>query len=229
MRVAAVVPAAGAGERLGGSTPKQFASLGRVPVLVHTLRALEASSVEAIFVVVPPGQVRWCRQKLVRPYGFLKVRAVLAGGASRGGSVRRGVERVPPKFDFLLIHDGARPLVTPSLIEQVIAAAKEAGAALSAVPEVDTVKAGARGGWVHRTLRRDRLWRAQTPQAFRASLFREALRRASREGYDGTDDSSLAERAGYRVRVVEGDPNNIKITTPMDLALAGLLLKGKKS
>src|SRR3990172_8871881 len=117
MRVAAVVPAAGAGERLGGPTPKQFASIGGAPVLVHTLRALEASSVEAIFVVVPRGRVKWCRQKLIRPYGFQKVRAVLAGGATRGESVRRGVERVPPGFDLLLIHDGVRPLVRPSLIE----------------------------------------------------------------------------------------------------------------
>ncbi|MFQ5914483.1 MAG: 2-C-methyl-D-erythritol 4-phosphate cytidylyltransferase [Nitrospinota bacterium] len=236
-KTAAIVPAAGAGTRLGAAgakTFKQFRPLAGLPVLVHVLRALDRSSVDAVYVAAPPGQATWVRREMVRAYGVRKVRAVVSGGSSRGESVRKCVERVPAGFDVLLVHDGARPLVTPELIDAVTAAAYEHGAALAAVAETDTVKSVRRkgaGGWVRRTVSRESLWRAQTPQAFRAEGFREALRRAAESGFDGPDDASFVEGAGGRVWVVPGDFRNLKVTSPTDLMLAEALLSessGKK-
>lgn len=229
-RTAAVIPAAGAGTRFnapGAGASKQFAELCGLPLLVHVLRAFERSSVQGVYVAAPPGRVGWVRREMVRAYGLRKVRAVVAGGATRGESVRRCVERVPAGFDVLLVHDGARPLVTPELIDAVARAAYERGAALAAVPETDTVKSvrvHPGGGWVRKTARREELWRAQTPQAFRAEVFREALREAAEAGFGGTDDASYVERAGGRVWVVPGDPCNLKVTTPADLRVAEALL-----
>ncbi len=234
-KTAAVVPAAGAGNRFGAAAAensKQFQKLGGLPLLVHVLRALERSSVQAVYVAAPPGQVGWVRREMVRAYGIRKVRAVVTGGASRGDSVRRCVERVPAGFDVILVHDGGRPLVTPGLIDDVAAAAFAHGAALAAVPETDTVKSvrGRKGGgWVRRTVRRDSLWRAQTPQAFRAETFRDALRRAAETGFDGTDDASFVEEAGGRVWIVPGDLRNLKVTGPTDLLLAEALLGAESS
>ncbi|MFQ5692774.1 MAG: 2-C-methyl-D-erythritol 4-phosphate cytidylyltransferase [Nitrospinota bacterium] len=231
IKTAAIVPAAGAGTRFGAAedeASKQFRMLGGLPLLVHVLRALDRSMVRAVYVAAPPGRVGRVRGELVRAYGVRKVRAVVAGGATRGESVRRCVERVPAGFDVLLVHDGARPLVTPELIGRVAAAAYERGAALAAVPEIDTVKSVRSrpgGGWVRRTVRHESLWRAQTPQAFRAEVFREALRRAEETGFDGSDDASYVEAAGGRVWIVPGDWRNLKVTTPTDLALAEALLR----
>jgi len=232
IQIAAIVPAAGAGHRFGaegGEPSKQFRKLGGFPLLTHVLMALDRSSVQAVYVAVPPGQVAWVRREMVLPYGIRKVRAVLAGGATRGESVRRCVDRIPARFNVLLVHDGARPLVTPRLIDEVAAAAYERGAALAAVPETDTVKSvgktprGGGGGWVRRTERRESLWRAQTPQAFRAEVFRDALRNAAETGFDGTDDASFVEEAGGRVWIVPGDVHNLKVTNPTDLLIAEAL------
>jgi 2-C-methyl-D-erythritol 4-phosphate cytidylyltransferase len=143
IQIAAIVPAAGVGHRFGaegGEPSKQFRKLGGLPLLTHVLKALDLSSVQAVYVAVPPGQGAWVRRETVLPYGIRKVRAVLAGGATRGESVWCCVDKIPAKYNVLLVHDGARPLVTPRLIDEVAAAAYECGAALAAVPETDTVK-----------------------------------------------------------------------------------------
>ncbi len=235
VKAAAIIPAAGAGTRFGArgnEASKQFRDLGGLPLLVHVLRAFERSRVQAVYIAAPPGCAAWVRREMVRRHRIRKVRAVWAGGASRGESVRRCVERVPAVYNVLVVHDGARPLVTPALIDSVTAAAFAHGAALAAVPETDTVKSirksgaggpAGGGGWVRRTERREILWRAQTPQAFRAEVFRDALRRAAETGFDGTDDASFVEEAGGRVRIVPGDLRNVKVTDPTDLLLAEAL------
>ena len=240
VKAAAIIPAAGAGTRFGvrgNKASKQFHDLGGLPLLVHVLRAFERSSVQAVYIAAPRGRAAWVRREMVQRHRIRKVRAVWAGGASRGESVRRCVDRIPAGYNVLVVHDGARPLVTPALIDSVTAAAFEHGAALAAVPETDTVKSvrksgagepGGEGGergseWVRRTERRETLWRAQTPQAFRAEVFRDALRRAAETGFDGTDDASFVEEAGGRVRIVPGDVRNVKVTDPTDLLLAEAL------
>ena len=237
VKAAAIIPAAGAGTRFGvhgNKASKQFRDLGGLPLLVHVLRAFERSIVQAVYIAAPPGRAVWVRREMVQRHRIRKVRAVWAGGASRGESVRRCVDRIPAAYNVLVVHDGERPLVTPALIDSVTAAAFEHGAALAAVPETDTVKSvrksgtrepGEEGGgeWVRRTERRETLWRAQTPQAFRAEVFRDALRRAAETGFDGTDDASFVEEAGGRVRIVPGDARNVKVTDPTDLLLAEAL------
>ena len=239
---AAIVPAAGFGTRFsaaGSGSSKQFQHLDGLPLLVHVLRALERSSIDAVYIAAPPGRVTWVRREFVRAYGFRKVRSVVTGGSTRGESVRRCVERIPLSFDVLLVHDGARPLVTPELIDQVAEAAFDLGAALAAVPETDTIKrsrasstpkgqSGRPGGWVRKTMERETLWRAQTPQAFRSEIFRKALRNAERTGFDGTDDASFVEQAGGRVWIVPGDERNLKVTNPEDLLLAEALWSASK-
>lgn len=224
----------------GVKPSKQFQKLGGFPLLVHVLRALERSSVNAVYIAAPPGRVAWVRREIVQIYGFRKVRLVIKGGKTRGESVQRCVERIPESYDILLVHDSARPLVTPKLINQVAVAAYEYGAALAAIPETDTIKRvqfastpkGSNGpsrGWTRKTIEREALWRAQTPQAFRSEIFRKALLHAKRIGFNGTDDASYVERAGERVRLIPGDVRNLKVTNPEDLLLAEALQSMSKT
>ena len=236
-QVAAIVPAAGSSTRFGAAgvkSSKQFQKLGGFPLLVHVLRALELSYVNVVYIAAPPGRVTWVRREIVQAYGFRKVRLVIKGGKTRGESVQRCVERIPTSYDVLLVHDGARPLVTPRLINQVAAAAYESGAALAAIPETDTIKraqfastpkgvSGSSRSWTRKTVEREALWRAQTPQAFRSEIFRKALLHAKQIGFNGTDDASYVERVGERVRLIPGDVRNLKVTNPEDLLLAEAL------
>jgi 2-C-methyl-D-erythritol 4-phosphate cytidylyltransferase len=202
-RTAAVIVAAGSGARFGG--PKQFALLGGRPLVEWSCAAFQAHPrVEDIILVLP--ETAAGAEYLRR---FPKIRAV-AAGVSRLDERRTGV---------ILVHDGARPLVSAGLIDRVIEAAEKRGAAVPAVPCRDTLKE-IDGGRVVRTLDRGRLGRVQTPQGFASALLRRALAAASAEGISGTDEAALVERLGEEVAVVSGDPENIKITTPLDLIAA---------
>lgn len=150
---------------------------------------------------------------------------LVAGGAERGDSVRAGLEAIPEDAAVLLVHDAARPLVTRDVIDRTIAAARAGDCVVSAVPIVDTVKRVDTGGRVTETLDRNLLWRVQTPQAFPAAVLRAAYARAAMEGIHATDDATLVERFGGTVRVVEGAPENLKVTTPFDRVVAELLLR----
>jgi 2-C-methyl-D-erythritol 4-phosphate cytidylyltransferase len=203
---------------------KQGRLLGGRPVLRWTLDVLEATpAVRGVVVVVPTEDVDPWRRRLAR---CRKVRAVVAGGAERQESVARGLAMVPAAAGWILVHDGVRPCITPDLVTQVLAAARAHQAAIAALPVAETLKRG-RDGWVKETVDRDGLWAVQTPQAFRASLLREAHRRAAADGVLGTDEASLVERLGVRVRLVPGLPGNIKLTRPADLPLARSLLRGR--
>jgi 2-C-methyl-D-erythritol 4-phosphate cytidylyltransferase/2-C-methyl-D-erythritol 2,4-cyclodiphosphate synthase len=220
--VVAVVPAAGAGTRLGGARPKQFLPLAGRPLLTRTLMVLEATpQVQAVVVVCPPGAEDETRRACVQPYGLAKVAAVVPGGAQRQDSVAAGVAQAARLgADWLVVHDAARPLARPELFARVLAAAGQTGAAIAAVPAADTVKQAGEGDLAQATLDRSQLWLVQTPQVFRRDLLERALAQATAEGFYATDEAGLVERLGEKVKLVMGSRDNLKITTPEDLALA---------
>ncbi len=221
-RAAAVIPAAGRGERLGGATAKPFVMLCGRPMLQYALTALEqVSQIETVAVVVASDAVPRAWEIVRRTR--LSNAAVVLGGPDRQASVKCGLDALPPGPDLVLVHDGARPLLSPALASAVLAAAARDGAATAALPVTETVKRG-EDGWVRETLDRGSLHRIQTPQAFKRALLVRAHDAAMREGFRGTDDAVLVERLGERVRLVGGDPANLKVTVPDDLALAEALL-----
>ncbi|MCC6746628.1 MAG: 2-C-methyl-D-erythritol 4-phosphate cytidylyltransferase [Deltaproteobacteria bacterium] len=221
MHCSGLIVAAGKGQRMGGPLPKQFLTLGDRPVLAWTLQAFEAcDAVHSVVLVVAPGSEEEVRE-LLRPFGLTKLVAVRAGGAERADSVRQGLDALPQSATHVAIHDAARPLVRPEQIARAVSAAVETGAALLALPVRDTVKRG-EGGLVAETLDRRTLFLAQTPQVFALPLLRRAY--ATWNGDPVTDDVQLVERLGHPVRLVEGDPSNLKITVPEDLPLARAFL-----
>lgn len=213
--------AAGRGRRLGAGRNKVFLPLRGRPILVYALRALEESPhIGEIVVAVGPGEEDECR-RLVADHGFEKIRAVVAGGATRQESVRRALSYLGPEIKLVAVHDGARPFASCALVAAVIAAARTWGAAVPGVPPRDTVKIlEGQKQQVYKTLPREHLVAVQTPQVFARHLLEEAYARAEQEGFTGTDDACLVERLGHPVRVVPGDYRNLKITTREDLEVA---------
>jgi 2-C-methyl-D-erythritol 4-phosphate cytidylyltransferase len=221
MSVWAILVAAGRGERLGLDRPKAFAKLGDEPLLAEPLRRLDACPwVDGIVVVAPPG---WEEPAilLAEEEGCGKVRACVAGGETRSDSVREGLAEVAAGALVVLVHDAARPLVTDEVIERVLAPLSDGwDGAVPGLPVGDTLKRVGADGRVQETVTRDGLWAVQTPQAFAADV----LRRAQASGAGATDCAGLVEAAGGRVKVVEGDPRLLKVTSAADLAtVAGWL------
>lgn len=217
-RTAALVVAAGAGKRFGG--PKQFAYLRAKPVLEWTLERFQAhQAVDDIVLVLPDEQdLKHYRLR------YAKIVDIVRGGERRQDSVWQGFRLLPAsETGLVLVHDGARPLASADLVSRVIAAARVLGAAVPVLPVEETVKE-VREGTVVRTLDRSLLARAQTPQGFLYPLLQKALETARKDRFQGTDEASLAEHAGIPVGAVDGDPWNIKITTPVDLRIAEALL-----
>ena len=222
-----MVPAAGRGERLGEAVPKSLVQLAGRPLVQYALARLqEVPEIEAMVVAVPPGSVDvvWA---LAHDAALTKVVAVVPGGADRQTSVAAGLRALPPGPDLVLVHDGARPFLSARLASAVIAAAARDGSATAALPVSETIKRG-HDGWVRETLDRASLHRIQTPQGFRRALLEQAHEAASREGFHGPDDAVLVERLGNPVRLVLGDPTNIKVTVPEDLRLAEALLSRER-
>jgi 2-C-methyl-D-erythritol 4-phosphate cytidylyltransferase len=224
MIVTAIVPAGGAGIRFGGTVKKQFISLNGLPILSHTLRALAASNaLAAIIVVVPPGEESRGQEALGLA-GIDLEAEVIPGGQTRQDSVYNGLQRAKAETDLVLIHDGVRPLVSREIVLTTIEAAKEGGAAVAAVPVVDTIKRVGPDGFVVETLPRGQLWSIQTPQVFQYELLMRAHRAGRAHGIIATDDAALVERIGGTVKVVRGSYENLKITSEEDVPLAGLIL-----
>lgn len=220
MRVAALVLAAGRGERFGAPVPKAFLSLGGRPLVVRAIEALAARpEVERIVPVLPAADLaRW--NALVRDFaGARKLADPVAGGAQRQDSMRAGLAALPADLEWVAVHDAARPLLRAEQVGRVLDAAARTGAALLAVPVRDTLKR-VDAGRITATLDRSETWAAQTPQVFRISLLRAALAKADADGFIGTDEAQLVERLGVPVAVAEGDVRNLKITWPEDLELA---------
>ena len=225
-RVAALIPAAGEGRRMGGTIPKQFLQIGGREILARTLGVFEAcEAIDDIWVVVAAEQCALCQRTIVERYELRKVRGVVAGGLTRQESVWLGLQQVAEAVDLVVVHDGVRPFVTERLLQQTLDHAGRYGAAIAAVPLQDTLKRVSAAGDVEATVPRERLWRIQTPQAFQHALLRRAFQHAWRQGLQATDEAGLIEVLGYPVKIVPSYEHNVKITTPDDLIFCETFLR----
>lgn len=234
MRVYVILPAAGLGTRMAAghgspTNPKQFLELGGIPVLVHTLRAFaEVPAVNGICVAVRPLDQERLRQQ-IEEHGFLGKVQIVTGGDTRQESVQHALDAIQCEpEDIILVHDAVRPLIEPEVIARTIDAVQKFGAAIVGLPAVDTIKhveRTAAGAIITATIPREYIVRAQTPQGFKAELLQRAFAEAAADGFVGTDEASLVERAGGQVAVVLGSPSNFKITQPGDLELAEFYLQ----
>lgn len=231
LRNAAVIVAGGEGSRFGAAGGKQLAAVGGLPVLGHTLRAFEeCAAVDDIVLVCHPERVEEYRRAAVDAFGFTKVVAVVPGGDTRRASVCAGIRSLPEDIATISVHDGARPLITPETIAAVLdalASRPDIDGVVLGHPSYDTIKIVAEDGVIAETPDRARLWVAQTPQTFRAAALRAAHDAAERDGFEGTDDASLVERAGGRVAMLLGPRDNIKVTVPEDMAYAESVLSAR--
>jgi len=228
MQLSVIIPAAGLGRRMG-DIKKPYLDLAGKPILAHTLMVFQRCPlVDKIVVVAAPGDEQACVQNVIIPYGIDKANQVVAGGETRQESVFNGLQKVSADTDMVMVHDCARPFVTADMIQNTLDAASECGAATVAVPVKDTIKAADDDSFVVSTLDRQRLWSIQTPQTFRYDLLLRAHLQAREKNIQATDDASLIEELGdHRVKLVMGDYQNIKITTPGDLTIASVILESR--
>jgi 2-C-methyl-D-erythritol 4-phosphate cytidylyltransferase len=230
-QVTAIIPAAGSGTRMGLKKAKQFMDLCGKPILAVTLSHFqECNLVDRIVVAVSQDDVDYCLREIVDRYKLSKVFKVIVGGKRRQDSVRKGIEAVSDSCRLVLIHDGVRPLVTNGLIERVIKAANDFRAVITGLPVKETVKEADSKGRVLRSIDRGHLWLIQTPQIFRWEDIHLAHQKAIRHGWEeATDDAFLIEKMGIPVKMIEGEEDNIKVTTPQDLDMARFLMSKKSA
>jgi len=222
MKVGAIIPAAGRGKRIGASVPKQFLEIQGRPLLHHTLTVFASCKlIDYVVLVMPRADVDEMGEDWLNKYEI--VREVVVGGEQRQDSVYNGFNSLEEGTDIVVVHDGVRPFTTPQMITATVEAAQQHGAAITAIPVSDTVKQAA-DGFVKQTVSRDGLWRVQTPQAFQCGLLQQAFKKAKKDSYYGTDEGSLVEYLGERVKIVPGSELNIKITRKEDLVLGESLL-----
>ena len=222
MKVGAIIPAAGRGKRIGASVPKQFLEIQGKPLLHHTLTVFASCKlIDYVVLVMPQADVDEMGEDWLNKYDI--VREVVVGGEQRQDSVYNGFNSLEEGTDIVVVHDGVRPFTTPQMITATVEAAQQHGAAITAIPVSDTVKQAA-DGFVKQTVSRDGLWRVQTPQGFQCRLLQQAFKKAKKDSYYGTDEGSLVEYLGERVKVVSGSELNIKITRKEDLVLGESLL-----
>jgi len=222
MKVGAIIPAAGRGKRIGASVPKQFLEIQGKPLLHHTLMVFASCKlIDYVVLVMPRADVDEMGEDWLNKYEI--VRKVVVGGEQRQDSVYNGFSSLEEGTDIVVVHDGVRPFTTPQMIIATVEAAQQHGAAITAIPVSDTVKQAA-DGFVKQTVSRDGLWRVQTPQAFQCGLLQQAFKKAKKDSYYGTDEGSLVEYLGERVKIVPGSELNIKITRKEDLVLGESLL-----
>ncbi len=221
MTVNVIIPAAGRGIRFGGK--KQLALISGKPLLYYSLHIFENCPLVQNIVVAMAEEDLSQGEALVKEFAFKKVSHVVPGGRERQESVQKAFE-VLPSCDVVIIHDGVRPLVTEELVQQVVAGAKEFGACVLGLPVKETLKKIGPKGFIQETVDRNSLWSIQTPQAFRYTLFQQAIKKAIEDGFVGTDEAMLVERLGVPIQVVSGSVLNMKITQPEDLEVAQRLL-----
>lgn len=227
MKTTALILAAGEGTRMKSPINKHFLTISGKPLILHTLQIFQMHPlIQEIILVGAPGGIEKY-QKLVENAGLSKLLDIIPGGKTRQESCMLGVQRVEDT-DLVAVHDGARPLVDESVITRTIRAAIEYGGAITAVHVKDTLKEVDSDGWILHTPDRKIIWQAQTPQVFPFNLLREAHQAALSDGFLGTDEASLVERLGYRVKIAEGDYRNIKVTTPEDLLIAKQVMSQRK-
>ena len=233
-RVAAIIPAAGLGTRMGAELPKQFLELDGLPIVIFTLRRLAASAAITDFFISTRADDIVFLQDKVGKAGIGRPARVIHGGDTRQQSVANALAQVDPTTEIVLVHDAVRPFVTPEQIDRVIAEARTRGAAILGIPAIDTVKEVKRSSLpadvalISATIPRERIVLAQTPQAFSYSLLRDAFRAAQQDDVTASDESALVERFGHEVFVVLGSERNLKITRPADMDLALFYLEDER-
>jgi 2-C-methyl-D-erythritol 4-phosphate cytidylyltransferase/2-C-methyl-D-erythritol 2,4-cyclodiphosphate synthase len=223
-KIAAVIAAGGTGLRMGASRPKQFLPIGGKPILIRTIDALLAlPGIVHVVIALPAEHIAQAESLLAGQDYPVPVQCV-AGGATRQDSVHLGCMQSPEDAELLLVHDAVRPFCSPDMLQRVVDAAWRIGGAVPGLPATETIQRVSRKGRVLKTPPREELFAIQTPQCFRAPILRAALDQAVREGFQGTDESSIVRRAGHTVVVVPGSPENIKITRLLDIEIAERLL-----
>ena len=224
MQTSVIIPAAGLGKRIGGDKPKQYVEINDIPILIKTIKIFD--KIDDVESIVIPVHSEWFTytKELIEKFDCKKVKEITIGGTERQDSVFAGLHLKPVKeSELVLIHDAVRPFATPKLIQDLINAAEDYGAAIPAIQPNDTIKEKNNKGFVVKTLDREKLIQTQTPQAFWTNIAIDAYEKASLAGYRGTDSSALLEFIGYKVYIVEGEETNFKITTKTDLECAKLM------
>jgi 2-C-methyl-D-erythritol 4-phosphate cytidylyltransferase len=228
--VKAIILAAGKGERMLGTTvPKQFIKLKNKPILAYTLKAFQqCNRINGIVLVTNQDKQEYCRNKIVKRFGFSKVEKIVVGGETRQESSYNGIKALKnEKTDIVLIHDAARPFVTEEIIIKCIEAAEEYGASDTCMSATDTI-VKEKDGFIEEIPARSSLWCGQTPQAFRYELILEAHEKARKDSFlKATDDATLVLRLGHKVKIVKGSYENIKITNPIDIKIAEKILENR--
>ena len=224
MNIGAIIPAAGQGKRMQKDINKQYLKLGDRPLLAHTLDAFaDNNNIEQIIVVVREDEIDYCQKNIINKYSFKNIKLV-AGGETRQQSVFAGLTAFSPATNYVIIHDGARPLVSKKLLTKVIKKLSKYKALTTAISVKDTIKIINKENFVKNTPERDRLRAIQTPQAFEYELIYKAHKNYAGNS-KATDDASLVEKMGHKVKVIKGESRNIKVTTPIDLVYAQNILK----
>ena len=225
-KVVALIPAAGQGKRMGASVNKQLLNLADKPILAHTLEIFQSSSlIDEIVLVAAQDEISLIKEQVVKPFNFSKVSKIVSGGKERQDSVRAGLAVLSDLTEWVVVHDGARPLLLLAKLENLIRIAWDLEAVIAAVKVKDTIKQADCESQVVATVPRENLWAVQTPQIFRKDVLTRAHAAALETGFVGTDDASLVERLGVKVCVAEGSYDNIKITTPEDMTMAESILR----
>lgn len=226
LRICAIVVAGGKGKRMGADVNKQYLIIHGRPILAHTLSVFDSIDlVDDVIVVTGEHEIEHCRENVVLGYGIKKVSNIVAGGSERQYSVLNGLRALEGLCDIVIVHDGARPFVTPDIIEKSVEEAFINSAAACAVSVKDTIKIADCNGFITATPDRSLLYAVQTPQTFMYTLLYNSHLAAVNEGFLGTDDTVLVERSGTRVKLFEGSYENIKITTPEDIYIAEAIIE----
>ena len=226
MKIVAIIAAAGKGKRMNARTGKSFIPIFGKPILAYTIEKFEKCKlIDKIYLIVSREEKEQCCRNIISKYNFSKIQELVNGGETRQDSIYNGLNAIDRYTDIVVIHDGARPLVEENIIQDSIETAQKYGAAVTAIPIKDTIKKCGKDFIINKTLNREEIWRAQTPQTFKYDLIIQAYHQAYKEKYFATDDAAIVERFGNKVKLILGSEENIKITTPFDIIMVENFLK----
>ena len=226
MKTIALIPSAGSGSRMGTKAKKPYLSLLDKPILAHTLLAFEQCPlINEVVLIVAEDEIDYCKISIVEPFKIRKVNKIIAGGPKRQDSVWEGLKTLNDDCELVMIHDGVRPFVSQEILKKSVHETAKSGATVVAVPVKDTIKIMSKKAEVLETIDRSRIWAVQTPQTFARDILKRAYKKTFEDGFYGTDDASLVERLGVKVKIIPGSYDNMKITTPGDLTLGEAILE----
>jgi len=226
MKIVALIAAAGKGKRMNARISKPFIPVSGKPILAYTIEKFERCRlIDKIYLIVSREEKELCSRNIILKYNFSKVQELIDGGETRQDSIYNGLKALDKDTDIVVIHDGARPLIEETIIQDSIETAQKYGAAITAIPIKDTVKKCGKDFFINKTLNREEIWRAQTPQTFKYDLILPAYHKAYKDKCLTTDDAAIIERYGHKIKLIIGSEENIKITTPFDIIVAENFLK----